>query len=65
MANDDHLRAVNYLPRGIDFGTSPGCYWTPKGICFNQAGKQSRILPESAQSYPRRRSLQTIEPTVH
>lgn len=52
MADDDHLRPANYLPRGIDFGTSPSCYWIPRQICFDQTRNCHRILPKTHSPVP-------------
>ena len=52
LVADDHLRAGNYLPRGIDFGTSPSYFWIPRESCFNQTRKHLRILPEIHSPVP-------------
>lgn len=52
MADDDHLRARNYLSRGIDFGTSPSPYWIPRHICFSQIKNCHRILLKNHSTVP-------------
>lgn len=52
VADDDHLRAGNYIPRGLDFGTSPSYFWIPREICFNQTRNHHRILPKTHSPVP-------------
>lgn len=64
VADDDHLRAGNYLPRGIDFGTSPSYYWIPREICFIQTRNHHRILPKPHSPVPSAAFSGPIKDTV-
>lgn len=71
VADDDHLRARNYLSRGIDSGTSPSCNWIPRQICFNQTRNCYKVLPKTHSTVPSaafsNQSRQTVYlfPTSH